>query len=303
MALAAVVAIGAIGALLFDAFTGKGGSSSSSRSSGGPKTPTPGKPKGSPGVDFPAPGGDKKQPPKPAAHDPRIDANMPAPMAAVTIAMLDNPKSTPAALNFAAQAAEAAGFPIAAAALRQTAEDRTITPEEGPPGAPVAGSPAALAADFASMDDPPRSEVMSALATSTDPDFLEAQGDEAESSGFIEVAAAFQSKAAMIRQSHGTMAPHLPGMVPGKPGGGGNPDFPGGGTVPGASAQQIAAAFTMGAKATADMAAANAAGSAQLAFIAAQEAAQAVVMQTEVNQALIAAGESPIAFPPIGVPS
>jgi len=303
MALAAVVAIGAIGALLFDAFTGKGGSSS--RSSGGPKTPTPGKPKGSPGVDFPAPGGDKKQPPKPAAHDPRIDANMPAPMAAVTIAMLDNPQSTPAALLVAAQAAELAGFPIAAAALRQAAEDRSITPEEGPPGAPVAGSPAALAADFASMDDPPRSEVMSALTTSTDPDFLEAQGDEAESSGFLEVAAAFQQKAAMIRQSHGTLAPHLPGLTPDKPGGGGgaNPDFPGGGNVPGASAQQIAAAFSMGAKATADMAAANAAGSGQLAFVAAQEAAQAVAMQTAVNQALIAAGESPIAFPPIGIPS
>jgi len=293
MGLALVVAVGSVAVLAWEAMMG------TSKTSAPGKPVTPAK-KGSPGVDFPAPSGDKPQTSKPHAHDPRVDANMPAPLVAVTVKMLDDPNATAGMLNAAAAAAELAGFPIAAASLRAKADSLGGGIDEGPPQAGLQpGSPAALAADFAAMDDPPRSEVMSALATSNDADFLDRQADEAEAGGFEEVAAAFRAKANLLQQSHGGMVPHIPGMVPDKPGG--NPDFPGGGNVPGASAQQIAAAFAMGAKATADMSAANAAGSGQLAFVAAQEAAQAVAMQTAVNQALLAAGQPPVMFPPIGV--
>jgi hypothetical protein len=138
---------------------------------------------------------------------------------------------------------------------------------------------------------------MSALATSTDPAFLEAQGDEAESSGYPEVAAAFQQKAAMIRQSHGTMAPHLPGMVFDKPGGGGfQPGEPPHADVPGAGPQQVQAALAATAAANAAMQAAIASGDAQAIFAAMQMQAAAVQQQIAVNTALASAGQPPINF-------
>jgi len=294
MALAAVVAVAAVGALLFEAFSG----GKPGKSKGPTPTPTPGKPGlGTPGVDFFPPAGDKKQP-KPAAHDPRIDANMPAALAAVTIAMLDNPTTSAAALHAAATAAELAGYPIAAAALHHAAEDREITPEENPPpGMPTGPSASSLAADFADMPDPPRSEVMSALATSLDPDFLERQADEADASGYGVIADAFRAKAEMIRASGGGMAPQIPGMVFDKPGKM-QPGEPAHVDVPGAGPQQVQAALAATAAANQALDNANAhPGDAQLAFLAAQLQAAALMQQIAVNQALAAAGEPPIAFP------
>ena len=168
MALATLVAIGAVGALLWEAVGG-----SSAKGTAGPKgpVPTPKKPPaGIPGVTAPIPpAGDKKpKAPQPAAHDPRIDDGMPAALAAVTISLLDNPNATADQLNAAANAAELAGFPIAAASLRLRAEELApvpgISPEENPPPEPAPGTGGGLIAPDAPGPDATPEELAAAAA-------------------------------------------------------------------------------------------------------------------------------------------
>jgi len=303
MALATVVAIGAVGALIYETLFGTAKPGSGGGSKGGSvPTPTPGKGKGTtptPGGVPPFVSGDRPQP-RPAAHDPRIDADMPSALAAITIALLDSDTVTAEQLNAAAQAAELAGFEVAAASLRLKASELGGAPAGGEP---APGSAEALAADFESMPDPPRSDVEAMLATETNLGTLDSEADEAATQGYTEIANAFRAKAAMIRAAGGGIVPETPpfggGFTPGKPGQI-PPNVEGPMPPAGAGPQQIAAAIAATEKANADFAAAIASGDAVAIGMAAQEQAAAMQQQIAINMALAAAGQPPIMFPSVG---
>lgn len=138
-----LIAGGLLGALML----GGGGAAAGPATPGkGPLTPVKPiggakPPKGSPGVDFPPPSGDRTPQAKggPDPSDPRVDLGMPAALRAATIALLDDPNATPEACRAGATIADVAGFPIAAMSLNDKADELEAAAAEGPSLGATAG--------------------------------------------------------------------------------------------------------------------------------------------------------------------
>lgn len=99
----------------------------------GPSKPGPGAAK--------LPPSQTNEPSVPDDEDPRLDADLPAALRAAVLGVLDDPNATSEQLDAAADAAEGAGHPIAAASLRAAAQAKSFA--AGPAVNPGATAPQA----------------------------------------------------------------------------------------------------------------------------------------------------------------
>jgi hypothetical protein len=125
-----------------------------------------------------------------------LDKNLPAALRQRVLAALATEKDPGRLLSFAADCANQ-GYPLAAAALTQRAvELGGVQPSPLPqPGPTPTGNPV----DPNQLPDPPRTQVLAALSTGTDPNALEALAQQMDSQGFTYAAQALRLKEQALR--------------------------------------------------------------------------------------------------------
>ena len=142
-----ILIVGGVVAAIWAFTRGKGAAAAPTVTPGGPAPATPGSgglvpitpliPHPSGVHDFPAL--PEQDPSVPDEEDPRLDADLPAALRAAILGVLDDPNSTADQLNMAADAADGAGHPIAAASLRAAAQAKGFA--AGPPVNPGQTAP------------------------------------------------------------------------------------------------------------------------------------------------------------------
>jgi hypothetical protein len=125
-----------------------------------------------------------------------LDKNLPQGLRDQVLAALATEKDPGRLLAFAAQCANQ-GYPLAAAALTQRAvELGGVQPSPLPQPAP---SPGVNPIDPNQLPDPPRTQVLAALSTGTDPNALEALAQQMDSQGYTYAAQALRLKEQALR--------------------------------------------------------------------------------------------------------
>jgi hypothetical protein len=143
-----------------------------------------------------------------------LDKNLPAALRQRVLAALATEKDPGRLLAFAADCANQ-GYPLAAAALTQRAvELGAVQPSPLPQPVPT---PTANPVDPNQLPDPPRTQVLAALSTGTDPNALEALAQQMDSQGLTYAAQALRLKEQALRSlqpqpAPGPMPP--PGVLP-----------------------------------------------------------------------------------------
>ena len=146
-----------------------------------------------------------------------LDSNLPPQLRQQVLAALATEKDPNKLLAFAAQCATS-GYPLAATALTQRAVELGGMPQPFPqpqpapqpqpqPGpAPVVNPP-----DPGLLPDPPRTQVLAALSTGTDPSVLEALAQQMDAQGYTYAAQALRMKETLLR---GMTPPPAPSPAP-----------------------------------------------------------------------------------------
>jgi hypothetical protein len=143
-----------------------------------------------------------------------LDKNLPQALRDQVLAALATEKDPGRLLAFAAQCANQ-GYPLAAAALTQRAvELGGVQPSPLPQPAP---SPSVNPIDPNQLPDPPRTQVLAALSTGTDPNALEALAQQMDSQGYTYAAQALRLKEQALRSLQPQPSPSPmppPGVLP-----------------------------------------------------------------------------------------
>ena len=131
-----------------------------------------------------------------------LDRNLPPQLRQQVLAALATEKDPARLLAFAAECANQ-GYPLAAAALTQRAVELggvspQPLPQPGPQPAAAAGA-GVNPVDPGLLPDPPRTQVLAALSTGTDPNALEALAQQMDAQGYTYAAQALRLKETALR--------------------------------------------------------------------------------------------------------
>jgi hypothetical protein len=142
-----------------------------------------------------------------------LDASLPPQLRQQVLAALATEKDPGKLLAFAAQCATS-GYPLAAAALTQRAvELGGVTPQPGPQPGPQPQQ-GVNPVDPGMLPDPPRTQVLAALSTGTDPNALEVLAQQMDAQGYTYAAQALRLKEAALRAMPSPSPSPSPGPGP-----------------------------------------------------------------------------------------